>query len=120
MNPSAAPPASAPASGEFTNEQGERTEPRRGRRGRRRGRRGGGGSSRSTGASDAGNSNAPPREESRPQQGNAGGNGSRPTEEVHVEPRESVAHFEPSVPAGCAIRWATGPTVCRMVVGACG
>jgi ribonuclease E len=118
MNPSVASPASAPASGEFTNEQGERTEPRRGRRGRRRGRRGGGGASRSAGASDTGNSNAPPREESRPQQGNAGGNGSRAMEEVHVEPRESVAHFEPSGPAAAPsagqparpfVVWSSGP-----------
>jgi ribonuclease E len=115
----AAPAAPAPASGELANEPGERTEPRRGRRGRRRGRRGGGGASRSLGASDSGNSNAPAREESSPQQTNTGGNGVRPTEDVHVEPRESVAHFEPSVPPAAApagqparpfVVWSSGPS----------
>ena len=91
-------PAAAPAGAEPASEPGDRTEPRRGRRGRRRGRRGGGGS-RSMGSPDAGNTNAPPREDLRPQQTAEGGNGARPTEVAHVEPRETIAHFEPSVPA---------------------
>jgi len=94
-------PAAAPAGADLTSEPADRTEPRRGRRGRRRGRRGGGGS-RSTGASDAGNTNAPPREELRPQHTNEGGNGARPAEVAHVEPRETIAHFEPSAPAAAA------------------
>jgi hypothetical protein len=118
MNAAAAAPTSTSASGELASEQGERTEPRRGRRGRRRGRRGGGGASRSMGPSEPGSSNAPPREESRPQPTDAGGNGAPPTEEVHVEPRESVAHFEPSTPAAAAssgqparpfVVWSSGP-----------
>src|SRR5450755_923925 len=118
INAAAAGPTATSASGELASEQGERTEPRRGRRGRRRGRRGGGGASRSIGPSEPGGSNAPPREESRPQPTNAGGNGTPPTEEVHVEPRESVAHFEPATPPAAAssgqparpfVVWSSGP-----------
>jgi ribonuclease E len=118
MNAAAAGPTSTSASGELASEQAERTEPRRGRRGRRRGRRGGGGASRSMGPSEPGSSTAPPREESRPQPPTAGGNGAPPAEEVHVEPRESVAHFEPSTPPPAAssgqparpfVVWSSGP-----------
>jgi ribonuclease E len=119
MNAAAAAPTATSASGELASEQAERIEPRRGRRGRRRGRRGGGGASRSMGPSaEPGSSTAPPREESRPQPPNAGGNGAPTAEEVHVEPRESVAHFEPSTPPAAAssvqpprpfVVWSSGP-----------
>jgi hypothetical protein len=118
VNAAAAAPSSGPASGDPTTEQGDRSEPRRGRRGRRRGRRGGGGS-RSMGASESGTSNAPARDESRPQPTNEGANGARPAEEAHAEPRESVAHFEPSAPHAAAsagqparpfVVWSSAPT----------
>jgi ribonuclease E len=105
-----------------TSDQPERSEPRRGRRGRRRGRRGGGGGGRSVGLSDGGNSgggNGPPREDSRPQQqATPGGNGGRPEEALPEAARETIAHFEPSVPPAVSgvsqsarpfVVWSSGP-----------
>jgi ribonuclease E len=118
--PSPIPTPSLSAGGESPSDQVERSEPRRGRRGRRRGRRGGGGAGRSVGPADAGNSSgmAPGREESRPQPATPpAGNGGRP-EEAIPEPRETIAHFEPSVPpapsAGSQptrpfVVWSSGP-----------
>jgi ribonuclease E len=110
----AATPAAMPANGEPASGEADRTEPRRGRRGRRRGRRGGGGS-RSMGASDPANSNAPARDEARPPPDD--GNGARPSEDAHAEPRESVAHFEPAAPAAAPgqparpfVVWSSAPT----------
>jgi ribonuclease E len=118
-----APPniTAASAGAELPADPIERSEPRRGRRGRRRGRRGGGGAARAMGgaASDAANSSGmgAAREDSRPPQAAPGGNGGG-TEEVMPEPRETIAHFEPSVPpaapgASQAARpfvvWSSGP-----------
>jgi len=101
-------------------DQAERVEPRRGRRGRRRGRRGGGGGARNMSLSEGGNSGAasgPPREDPRPQQATPGGNGGRPEEAV-PEARETIAHFEPSVPPAAPgasqsarpfVVWSSGP-----------
>jgi ribonuclease E len=113
--PSASPGAESPA------DQGERSEPRRGRRGRRRGRRGGGGASRGMAVTEPGSSSgiAPTRDELQPQQAGPGDNGGRP-EEAAPEARESVAHFEPSVPpvapgapqpARPFVVWSSGPAV---------
>jgi hypothetical protein len=71
------------------------------------------------GAADAGNAGgaAPPREDSRPQQLPLAGNGGR-SEEVAPEPRETIAHFEPSVPPAAPgtsqparpfVVWSSGP-----------
>jgi hypothetical protein len=69
-------------------------------------------------AADAGNANAPSREESHPQQNSSDGNGARSVEVAHVEPRESVAHFEPATPqaptsngqpARPFVVWSSGP-----------
>ena len=114
----AASPAAPGA--ELASDQSERGEPRRGRRGRRRGRRGGGGGAgRSMGPSELGSSGgpAPAREDSRPQPAASEGNGGRPVESA-PEPRETIAHFEPSVPPaapGAAqpvrpfVVWSSGP-----------
>ena len=113
--------ASAPPGGTLAADQAERSEPRRGRRGRRRGRRGGGGSSRSMGPVDSANSNnsnagPPPREESRPPEPSQGNNGGRTSEEVHAEPRDTSAHFEPAAPPATSapparpfVVWSSGP-----------
>jgi hypothetical protein len=73
------------------------------------------------GATDAGNSGGgtPEREDSRPQQLPLTGNGGR-SEEAAPEPREreTIAHFEPSVPPAAAgpsqaarpfVVWSSGP-----------
>jgi ribonuclease E len=119
------PPVAALPGAEAPSEPSERSEPRRGRRGRRRGRRGGGGAGRGMGIPDTGNSGGvpPAREDSRPQQAAPAGNGGRP-EEAPPEPREpppareTIAHFEPSVPPAPAgtsqparpfVVWSSGP-----------
>jgi len=70
--------------------------------------------------SEGGNSGAasgPPREDPRPQQATPGGNGGRPEEAV-PEARETIAHFEPSVPPAAPgasqsarpfVVWSSGP-----------
>jgi len=69
-------------------------------------------------AGEPGNASAAPHEESHPQQSNADANAARPLEAAHVEPRESVAHFEPAGPPaptsnGQPVRpfvvWSSGP-----------
>jgi ribonuclease E len=122
--PDTMPAPSAAPGGEPPLDQGDRGEPRRGRRGRRRGRRGGGGggggSSRGLGGPESGNSGGTggTRDDSRPQQANPSNNGGRPAEDAPPEPRESIAHFEPSGPAaapGAAqparpfVVWSSGP-----------
>src|ERR1700733_3019669 len=116
----ALPTAAAPTGAEMPSAPSDPSEPRRGRRGRRRGRRGGGGgASRGAGGQDSGNSGAPPapREDSAPGQAAPPGNGGR-LEETMPEPRETIAHFEPSVPpsppgasqpARPFVVWSSGP-----------
>ena len=117
--PSALPTSPASSGAESPADQTERSEPRRGRRGRRRGRRGGGGAARSVGVPESGNSGgtAPPREDTRPQQAAPEGNGGR-HEEPMPEPRETIAHFEPSLPPAAPgasqparpfVVWSSGP-----------
>ena len=121
---SALPASPASQGTEAPSDLPERSEPRRGRRGRRRGRRGGGGAGRGMSMSDPGNSGgaAPARDESRPPPAASGGNGGRPEEAMAEprmpEPRETIAHFEPSVPPappGAAqparpfVVWSSGP-----------
>jgi ribonuclease E len=119
----APPSSSASAGADLPADSSDRGEPRRGRRGRRRGRRGGGGgTSRGVGAlPDAGansSGTSAPREDSRPPQAPSFGNGGR-SEEPASEPRETIAHFEPSVPpapAGASqparpfVVWSSAPT----------
>ena len=116
-----APAAAAPAGVELPSDQVDRMEPRRGRRGRRRGRRGGGGAARGMGVAvaDTTNPSSPgsARDDSRPPQIPPPGNGAR-SDEAMPEPRETIAHFEPSVPPPAPgasqpgrpfVVWSSGP-----------
>ncbi len=106
--PSTAPQHSATFSSTMLpSDQAERSEPRRGRRGRRRGRRGG--AARGMGSADANTSGTnAARDEAAPPPALPANNGGQSQEALPeardnaprepAAPRETLAHFEPSVP----------------------
>jgi ribonuclease E len=114
------------ASTMLPSDQAERSEPRRGRRGRRRGRRGG--TARSPEVADAGAAGTTgERDEGRPSQAPPDNHGAQAPEappeareSATREPvaRETLAHFEPSVPPASPapsqgarpfVVWSSGP-----------